>query len=478
MLCGSVHLSYGQKSQTNGSFRWSNISPRVIQLGPTDPDDGIGGLIVADVDDDGRKDFIVTKPNHVGAYSHFGHKLWIKEVDLQVTLRSELYGLPGWHAPGVQAADIDGDGNTEVLYLTQDGALHVVHGSTGGEKWRLNLPGPEGAERWEHVVVANFRGKGDRDLLLQTTNAANYRIGRYIAAYAFSQPENNTLKQLWARDDFLPAAHSGARVADLDGDGRDEVLGGTIVAHNGEILFRIPVKGHIDSILVADVRADIPGLEVVALEEGGRVHPFAGRNILTRMVNRLYARVFPTGNRVFLYNSERLIWESHFKSREAQTAAVGDFDPSSPGLEIWCRSRYNRSQKPFVFDSRGETLSHYRMDDVAPEDWTESGVEVIWSIDWTGEAKQLAAAKERQKAGDVAIFDPVTGRFLHRFKERADRVYVADVLGDWREELIVLNGNKLNIYENKQRNPNPQRPGLWNQNQYRRRKMTWNYFTT
>ncbi len=68
-------------------------------------------------------------------------------------------------------------------------------------------------------------------------------------------------KPLWRRDDFLANAHNGARVADLDGDGQDEVLGGTIVAPDGKVLSRIPLKGHIDSLFVADVRPDIPGLE-------------------------------------------------------------------------------------------------------------------------------------------------------------------------------------------------------------------------
>jgi len=116
------------------------------------------------------------------------------------------------------------------------------------------------------------------------------------------------------------------------------------------------------------------------------------------------------------------------------------------------------------------------MDDVAPEDWTDRGVEVIYTIDWTGRTRQLAAAKERHKSGDVVIFDPLSGKFLYRFKEKADRLYVADVFGDWREELIVLNGNELHIYQNPENNPRPNRPRLWENQHYRRSKMTYNYY--
>ncbi|HID06947.1 MAG TPA: hypothetical protein EYP10_07335, partial [Armatimonadetes bacterium] len=86
-------------------------------------------------------------------------------------------------------------------------------------------------------------------------------------------------------------------------------------------------------------------------------------------------------------------------------------------------------------------------------------------------------AKERHKSGDVCIFDPISGEFLYRFKERADRLYVADVSGDWREELIVVSGNEIHIYHNDAPNPRPNQPRLWMKQWYRRCKMTWNYYS-
>jgi len=435
-----------------GDWPQYDTNPFVIRLEIPGPKDSAGSLIVADVNNDGRMDYLVTVPGHVAAYSNDGRKLWIHKAAVQVGGSSERQGLPGHHGPGVQAADVDRDGATEVLYLTKDGYLRVVAGPTGKEKWRARPPVPKGAKRWEHLVVANFRGKGDRDVLLQATNARGYRTGRYLAAYALDELKRGRFKPLWERSDFLACAHNGARVADINGDGRDEVLGGAILGSDGKGLFRIPLRGHIDSVFVADVRPDLLGLEVVALEEGG-------------------------GNRVFVYNHKRLIWVSHHRHQEPQNAAIGEFAANRQGMEVWCRSRYNEHQKPFVFDARGELIADYKMDDVAPEGWTVRGVEVIWTIDWTGQAKQLAAAKERHRSGDVAVFDPIGGRFIRRFKEKADRLYVADVSGDWREELIVLNGNELHIYHNDQPNPNPDRPRLWTLPHYRRSKMTWNYYS-
>ena len=416
------------------------------------PEDSAGGIIVADLDRDGLLDYVVTVPGHIAAYGHAGNKLWVAHIDVRVGASSERVGLPGHNGPGVQAADIDGDNHTEVLFLTQDSRLHVMAGANGEKKWSVALEPPEGAERWEHAVVANFRGKGLRDVLLQATNAEGYRVGHHLAAFALDALEQGRTEPLWQRDDFLACAHNGARIADLDGDGRHEVLSGDVLSPTGELRYKIPLKGHIDSIFVADVRPDVPGLEVVALEEGG-------------------------GNRVFLFNAEGLLWETDYQHWEPQNAAVGQFDLGHAGLEVWCRSRFNTHQKPFVFDALGQLITQYEMDNVAPEDWTASGVEVIYAIHWTGDGRQLAAAKERHTSGDVAVFDPISGAFVARFEDKADRFFVADVSGDWREELVVLAGNELRIYHNPEPNPNPHRPRLWRQPHYRDSRMTYNYYS-
>lgn len=415
-----------------------------------------GGVIAIDLDGDGARDFVLTGRRFVAGYAADGTELFRHEIDLQVTLKSERDGLPGTHAPGVQVADVDQDGHPELLFLTRSGVFHVIDGRSGAPVWRGELPVPAGAERWEHLVVANFRGQGDLDLLLQATNAEGYRTGRYLAAYAIDALlDDRATPPLWIRDDFVANAHNGARVADLDGDGRDEVLGASLVGPAGDLLFTIPLEGHIDSLFVADVQPARPGLEVVALEEGGSIF---------------------NSDRVFLYDEQGLIWETGYRRREPQNAAVGDFAPELPGLEVWCRSRFDEHQTPFVFDANGNLLDAYEMDDVAPADWTIRGIETIATIDWTGGAEQLAAGKERHQNGDVAIFDPIGGRFRLRFDEHAERLYVADVTGDWREEIVVWNRDSLNIYQNSSPNPDPDHPRLWDDPAYRDSKINWNYY--
>ena len=427
-------------------------NPFVIQLEVPVEDKGIGGIIAADVDDDGLMDYLVTKPGVLTCAGHAGRTLWTLKTDIGVRGQSESQGLPGWSGPGVQAADVDGDRKTEVVFMTKDGRLHVVHGSTGKPKYDPVTPAAlPGMDVWEVAIIANLRGTGDHDILLQATNPKGYRMGRYLAAHAFEK--GGTLRKLWATDEYLGCAHNSARIADLDGDGKDEVLGATILAPDGKLLYGLPrYRGHLDSIFVYDVRPDRPGLEVVALQEGGK-------------------------QQVFLFDRHGLVWASHHKNQEPQNAAVGRFDPSRRSLQIWNRTRYNEHQRPFVLDAEGKRVKEYRMDDVAPEGWTVRGVEMIWCIDWTGKETQLACAKERHKSGDVAVFEPIGGRFVKVIRTKADRLYVADVSGDWREEILVVNGDRLEVYHNDEANPRPKQPRLWTQQHYRRSKMTYNYYS-
>lgn len=423
-----------------------------IHLDIPAPQDSAGGILVADVNDDGKPDFIVTVPGHLAVYDNGGHKLWIKKLDIVVGGQSESQGLPGHDGPGVAAGDVDGDQRCEVVFLTQDRVLHVVDGSTGNEKATARPPVPNGAVRWELAMIADFRGTGgDTDILLQATNKSGYRTGKYLAAYAFDALMDGS-DPLWTTDEFVSCAHNGARLADLDGDGRDEVLGATIFSADGKLITRAAdFQGHMDSVFVADVRPDTPGLEVILLEEGS--------------------------NHVQVLGIDGPIWWKDFRRQEPQNAAIGRFKPGSDEIFIWCRSRYNEHQKPFVFDSQGTMIFDYEMDKVAPEGWTPRGAEVIHTIDWTGDKQQLACAKERHESGDVGLFEPLTGKFVTVFEQEADRLYVADVLGDWREEVIVLSGRDLHIYQNDRRNTRPDQERLWTDRTYRRLKQFHNYYS-
>ena len=201
-------------------------------------------------------------------------------------------------------------------------------------------------------------------------------------------------------------------------------------------------------------------------------------NRFTGKLNAVVARLVGGGNRVFLYGTRGMIWQSDYRNIEPQNAAIGEFTDRHPGLEIWCRSRFDLDQRPYVLNAYGEILDSYDLTERSPPTWTRKGIEVIGSIFWTGARTQMVTGKARHEAGYVALIDALTGKFDTIFVDSAARLYVADILGDWREEVVVLGGNTLNIYANSDDPPAGRKPSLWNQKLYKRAKQTWNYYGT
>lgn len=449
----------------NREVDYSPIEPRAIALHAAAHAERSGGLIAADVDNDGQKDFLITQSGLLTVYRYSGEELWQHEAEINLSGKVEGEGLPGLHGAGVQAGDIDGDDKMEVLYVTTNNQLNILDGATGRVKHSIQLPPVESKfNRWEHAIIANFQGQGDTDLLLQASSSVsdseNYIRGNIQTAFSIAEliAAESSARPLWEQTDFVSASHGSARVVDLNGDGKDEVIGGTILAANGRKLHDIGIANrkspHIDSIAIGDVDPDRPGLEVVIPEENGR-------------------------KRIILYNEKETIWESNHRRRSSDNdgdkVAIGDFAPDRPGLEMWFRG--NESNHFTVLDARGEVIADYQIDDRKPHRWTEKGFEVIHRIRWTGNHQDYIVAKERHEAGDIGIFDALTGQAIALFAAEVDRLYVADVLGDWREEIITIEGDTLKIYQNSQENPSPDRSSLWEEQHYRRQKMTWNYYS-
>jgi hypothetical protein len=404
-----------------------------------------GGLFVHDLNSDGLFDFVITSDGHIGAYDSNGTKLWIRKCDIRLWDYS--------HHPSALAGDMDGDGAEEIAYLTSD-KIKIIDAATGTDEKTL----PCGEVK--AMAIANLRGKGDRDVILQYSQT---RIK------AISLEDGS---ELWQSDEYRGIEHSPLRIADIDGDGLDEVAGASIIDHDGKRMNRWDLgKVYVsaDSLVIADVVPGYP-LEVVLAEQRGAhshtdvVNP---KKILFRSLNP--------------WN-----WEDPDK------LAVGDFDSNRAGLEIFNRSSggdgtcprgreepFGSEECPWVIDSAGEPICKYYVNDNKPAWWTGHGLEEICRIDWDGDNEDEIVAKERHKNGAGAIVNPITGEFKKIFAGKAARIYAADIQGDSREEVIMLDeSGVVKIFWNSNVNSNPPKPRYWKQQHYRRQKQNWNYYSS
>ncbi len=169
----------------------------------------------------------------------------------------------GWYSsPAV--ADLDGDGAMEVLGGGY--TLFVLNGENGSEQWHASAPG-SGGRMWPGVVVADIDNNGDLEVV--TTHGGGYlRVLDHNGSIVWQrQPASNELR--------------GLAVHDLDEDGTLEIVATGAVygpvntwvyEHNGNLRGGWPQlsndSGYAygifnDNAAVGDLDSDSSGLELV-----------------------------------------------------------------------------------------------------------------------------------------------------------------------------------------------------------------------
>lgn len=201
-------------------------------------------------------------------------------------------------------------------------------------------------------------------------------------------------------------------VADVDADGRQElVYGSATIDDDGSLLYSsfatMPPQSatpgiearlaHGDAMHVTDIDPTRPGLEIYTVHEGATYAPygFAMRDAATGEV----------------------LWGG-YTGRDTGRGMIGDIDPTHPGLEAWATDLRTAQGSPIG-----------------------TGLGTNQSIRWAGDGStQIVNGSGNQ---DVTVSDRTHGTMLTATGTRANNgtkgnaSLVADVLGDWREELLV-----------------------------------------
>jgi rhamnogalacturonan endolyase len=396
-------------------------------------------VAVADLNGDGRYDFVIKQPQQIAdpgvwrkstdtfkveAYLHDGTFLWRKDLGWNIE-----QGV--WWSPMI-VYDFDGDGRAEVALKTaptdvdyrnpddhdwpgrvMSGPEYVsiLDGMTGKELDRADWPARGDISDWgdsknnrasRHLIGAAYLdGKRPSLLVLRGT----YTLMR-VDAYNLNEKKLQKVWS-WSGDDEDPNVHGqgmhGMHAADIDGDGRDEIiLGSAVLDDNGKILWSTGL-GHPDGCYVTDIYPDRPGLEIMY-----GIEPDQPKNAICVADAR-------TG---------QILWGCDHPTTHVHSQGLfGNFDPDSPGFEYYTGEK-DRS-KHWTYSVDGKLLSAESLSSLAPTPlyWLDGPLKMIAERDTI-----------RQYNG------PQVGAFEGRI------LAVADILGDWREELITTVPGQLRIY--------------------------------
>ncbi len=146
--------------------------------------------------------------------------------------------------------DVDGDGFTEIVYGTDNGNIYCLNG-LGEVKWRYTEEAPYGRSG---VNLADLEPDGRAEVLITRSNT-----GRHTCLMALDGPAG-TFK--WRTEDAMQSYVSNV-TADLDGDGALEVLHGDkgnwlyCTNANGSERWRLELGGH--GIFWASAVGDVNG---------------------------------------------------------------------------------------------------------------------------------------------------------------------------------------------------------------------------
>ena len=392
---------------------------------------------VGDLNGDGVYDYVVKQPGEnvdpwvkywykspetfkLEAHLGDGTLLWVKDLGWNIER-----GM--WYSPMV-VADLNGDGCAEVAAKVgadedlrdADGRAQkgpewvaVLDGRTGREIARAPWPPREPFEEYNlasrnQIAVAYLDGKTPCLLALRGT----YGL---MLAEAW-QLRDGKLERLWSYSNAeLPATYRGQGAhnclcADVDGDGRDEVVLGSVTLDDDGSVLWCTGKGHPDAHYYGDIDPNRPGMEMAYIVE-------------TRQRKQGGIHLLDPATGAF-------IWQLGEPTAHVHSCGMcTDMDPEQPGLEIYGADadEHKMTDHRWLFSCDGRVLKSGKAVDFS------FGVPSAW---WDGDLQRELVRGRATDYDGGAVSEAIEGSV----------VLVADVLGDWREEIFTTVKGELRIY--------------------------------
>lgn len=211
-------------------------------------------------------------------------------------------------------------------------------------------------------------------------------------------------------------------VADVDGDGKDEILwGSAAVDDDGRLLYAVGF-GHGDAIHLGDLNPDRPGLELFQVHEEAGVYAWHIHDAATG----------------------EILWKGGQSGQDNGRGLAADIVETSRGYEFW--SSYGG------FNSNSRNREPYNV--ISGKSAGTSVPSMNFRIYWDGDAQDELldgiTISKYNKSGDATTLgvgsSSITGQSNNSTKSTP--CLLADIFGDWREELILRNSSNdaLNIF--------------------------------
>ncbi|WP_339825308.1 rhamnogalacturonan lyase [Paenibacillus sp. FSL R7-0163] len=452
-----------EQSDSPAANVWANNYldvPIQIPAGGTTPDGvsytySANDASVGDLDGDGEYEIVLkwdpsnSKDNsqsgytgnvYLDAYKLNGTRLW--RIDLGKNIRA------GAHYTQFLVYDFNGDGKAEVVCKTADGTVDGVGVTIGNASadYRNSsgyiLTGPE--------YLSVFSGQTGKALSTIDYVPArgtvsswgdNYgnRVDRFLAGVAYLDGvhpsiimargyytrtvvvafdwNGSALTRKWTFDSNSSTnagtagqGNHSLSVADVDNDGKDEIIYGALnIDNNGATLYNTGL-GHGDALHVGDLNPNRPGLEVFKVMENTS-SPYG-------------AAVWDAANGTVLWGV--------YTGKDTGRGMAADIDPNYPGEEVWAHG-------VGLYSITGTKIS-------------STMPSVNFGIWWDGDLSRelLDGVKiDKWNPASNSVTNLLTGASVaSNNSTKATPSLQADLLGDWREEAIwrKSDNSALRIY--------------------------------